>query len=438
MDPMKLTTTVTCQTNSCPLVTTTYSTDGILQTSPLNTVNIPQNFCFPNIQTSMATGFASNQQQLPGTPSPLTPSLNMTLGFPMNMAQGGVGHPFVQPISMGQICSSGLGIPLNQAIFAVSNLGQGQFMSSPYNQFQPIFVGGQQPLLSNAFMGAPQNGNMTNLAALGIPQNNFALSTMAVDGMPKEASSENVVESSTDSDGGLLSDSAKQELNELSDMDSILNMASIADNVSIETPSNESENDVNKTETESVTVGSIGADNNKPTDPQKNLVCEDNQQEGLKSGVYSQDLLSVKVDNSVTEPILDEPETEPENVKKTDDLKMDVEMKEVCPSIGNAGEVSSTDLLKHDEIKTEQTELDSTRFSQIDLADYNEDGIRVEYDQAEFNWENYLQETGASAVPPTAFKHVSTGWSKCCPPYSIQTCKYSLEPVLSPLQHSNM
>lgn len=35
------------------------------------------------------------------------------------------------------------------------------------------------------------------------------------------------------------------------------------------------------------------------------------------------------------------------------------------------------------------------------------DGVPIEYDEPEFVWEEYLEETGSSAVPPTAFKHVS-------------------------------
>ena len=372
MDPAKLTSVATSQTSSCPLVTTTYSTDGILQTSPLSAVNIPQNFCF---QTSMATGFASNQQQLPGTPSPMTPSLNMTLGFPLNITQGAVGHPFVQPISVSQMCSSGLGIPLNQAIFAVSNLGQGQFMSSPYNQFQPIFVGGQQPLLSNAFMGAPQNGSMTNLAALGIPQNNFTVNTMAVDGIQKEVGSENATESSNDSDGGLLSDSVKQELNELSEMDTILNMTTIGENVNMETTSNESENFVNKPETLK------NYDSDKPSCVKKSCDSGNNLQEDLKSGICSPELMSVKVDNSVTEPILEmkvdcEKQTDDQKKKiddqKKEDQQTDVESRETYPGDANIRKSSSMHLLTHSEMKTEQMELDNTKFSQIDQADYNE------------------------------------------------------------------
>ena len=31
----------------------------------------------------------------------------------------------------------------------------------------------------------------------------------------------------------------------------------------------------------------------------------------------------------------------------------------------------------------------------------------LDYEETEFVWEDYLQETGATPVPPTAFKHVS-------------------------------
>ncbi|XP_021367553.1 scm-like with four MBT domains protein 1 isoform X2 [Mizuhopecten yessoensis] len=48
----------------------------------------------------------------------------------------------------------------------------------------------------------------------------------------------------------------------------------------------------------------------------------------------------------------------------------------------------------------------STKYDKIDTADYTADGVPVEYAEPEFVWEEYLQETGASAVPPTAFKHV--------------------------------
>jgi len=34
------------------------------------------------------------------------------------------------------------------------------------------------------------------------------------------------------------------------------------------------------------------------------------------------------------------------------------------------------------------------------------DGVPVEYHEPDFVWEEYLQETGGTAVPPTAFKHV--------------------------------
>ena len=32
--------------------------------------------------------------------------------------------------------------------------------------------------------------------------------------------------------------------------------------------------------------------------------------------------------------------------------------------------------------------------------------MSVDFDETEFVWEDYLQETGATPVPPTAFKHV--------------------------------
>ena len=31
----------------------------------------------------------------------------------------------------------------------------------------------------------------------------------------------------------------------------------------------------------------------------------------------------------------------------------------------------------------------------------------MDYEETEFVWEDYLQETGATPVPPTAFKHAS-------------------------------
>ncbi len=35
------------------------------------------------------------------------------------------------------------------------------------------------------------------------------------------------------------------------------------------------------------------------------------------------------------------------------------------------------------------------------------DSVPVEYDEVEFVWDAYLQETGSVAAPPTAFSHVS-------------------------------
>ncbi|KAL5013685.1 hypothetical protein ScPMuIL_007955 [Solemya velum] len=54
----------------------------------------------------------------------------------------------------------------------------------------------------------------------------------------------------------------------------------------------------------------------------------------------------------------------------------------------------------------EAMECDPQTNHSIDIADYNEDGVPIEYNEPEFIWEEYLQEAGATAVPPTAFKHV--------------------------------
>lgn len=42
----------------------------------------------------------------------------------------------------------------------------------------------------------------------------------------------------------------------------------------------------------------------------------------------------------------------------------------------------------------------------INVCDVLLDSISVDSEDADFVWDDYLQETGASAVPPTAFKHV--------------------------------
>lgn len=44
--------------------------------------------------------------------------------------------------------------------------------------------------------------------------------------------------------------------------------------------------------------------------------------------------------------------------------------------------------------------------SHMDLGDDTEDGMSELYDEPEFVWEEYLRETGAVEVPPTAFRHV--------------------------------
>lgn len=54
-------------------------------------------------------------------------------------------------------------------------------------------------------------------------------------------------------------------------------------------------------------------------------------------------------------------------------------------------------------IKEDVTTKEGT---EIDTGDYNSDGIPVDYSDSEFVWEEYLQDTGVQAVPPTAFKHV--------------------------------
>lgn len=46
------------------------------------------------------------------------------------------------------------------------------------------------------------------------------------------------------------------------------------------------------------------------------------------------------------------------------------------------------------------------KYENIDTNDYTAGGVPVEYDEPEFVWEEYLQDTVSSAVPPTAFKHV--------------------------------
>ncbi|XP_061195549.1 scm-like with four MBT domains protein 1 [Saccostrea echinata] len=58
--------------------------------------------------------------------------------------------------------------------------------------------------------------------------------------------------------------------------------------------------------------------------------------------------------------------------------------------------------------KTEkQTEKEkSVHFRNMDMGSYNEDGVPVEYDDSDFVWEEYLDETGSIAVPNEAFKHV--------------------------------
>nr|KAG5708815.1 hypothetical protein BaRGS_031969 [Batillaria attramentaria] len=52
--------------------------------------------------------------------------------------------------------------------------------------------------------------------------------------------------------------------------------------------------------------------------------------------------------------------------------------------------------------KMEDGEADT----KLGLVDVTLEGVPMEYDESEFVWEDYLQETGATAVPPTAFKHV--------------------------------
>ncbi|XP_074645284.1 scm-like with four MBT domains protein 1 [Tubulanus polymorphus] len=53
----------------------------------------------------------------------------------------------------------------------------------------------------------------------------------------------------------------------------------------------------------------------------------------------------------------------------------------------------------HPEISTDVMDLAK---QEID----DEDGVPIEYDEPDFVWEEYLEETGAVAAPPTSFKHV--------------------------------
>ena len=47
-------------------------------------------------------------------------------------------------------------------------------------------------------------------------------------------------------------------------------------------------------------------------------------------------------------------------------------------------------------------------------------------EEAEFNWEEYMEETGASPAPHTAFKHVSD-CVRSSPQTEIQSFKYHME-----------
>ena len=46
------------------------------------------------------------------------------------------------------------------------------------------------------------------------------------------------------------------------------------------------------------------------------------------------------------------------------------------------------------------------------------DRMAVDVEESEFVWEDYLQETGALSVPPTAFKHVRLSVCLFLPPPS--------------------
>ena len=54
--------------------------------------------------------------------------------------------------------------------------------------------------------------------------------------------------------------------------------------------------------------------------------------------------------------------------------------------------------------------VDRTKKTQLFILSFQfpADALSMDFEEAEFVWEDYLQETGATPVAPTAFKHVST------------------------------
>ncbi|XP_071081791.1 scm-like with four MBT domains protein 1 [Haliotis cracherodii] len=374
---------------SMAAITSPITPEGLLSAQSLGAVTIPQSFCFP--QTSLSSAFSSSQQAPPGTPSPL----NVTLGFPMNVNTGAVGHPFVQPISVGQICTTvaqSLGIPISQTILAVPNGGQGQFLSGAFSQLQPIIMSAQQqPVMANPFMGAPQNGSVTPLAA---SPNTFSLNSITAPALlPKELIFENIAESGNESEGNFSNETPKQEMGDLADVESILNITSMDDGGiqnDIEMPDSENSNSTKED------VKSNAEDSPAPVEdvasPKPSPVPSDSEKMEEESNSVTEeaapDAGSVKEEEEEESPL---PEQKPLE---------EVKAESPYPAMEDNTELVDPKVESLDDLD------DKSRFCMIDTADYNEDGIPVEYDQSEFIWEEYLLETGSTSVPPTAFTHV--------------------------------
>ncbi|KAK6175913.1 hypothetical protein SNE40_014288 [Patella caerulea] len=118
--------------------------------------SLPQSFCFTQ-PTFTTAGFTTAPQITPPSSSPL----NM-IGFPINQLT----NQFVHQIPLSQITSDIQGFPINPAILTMAT-GHGQFLQGG-NQFSPLIMNPQQPIMTNALLGSLAN-TINSVTPLTIP-----------------------------------------------------------------------------------------------------------------------------------------------------------------------------------------------------------------------------------------------------------------------------
>ncbi|KAK6993736.1 scm-like with four MBT domains protein 1 [Biomphalaria glabrata] len=355
-----------------------------------------------------------------------------------------------QSIPLGQVVCSVANPNLNfvhPTLFNMSNPGsQNQYISNPFSQF-PFMIGSQQGIFTNISAAPPLSSQPVEVSGPGVlPQSlqmcsNLTLSPLSsqqvsLNHMPVNEISGNPVSLSTQPVSVFSFPSPSMsvalpmkslEMSNQSSTDTVTVVSSDAFNQNNTLPVTniaENQNLLNNTSSCTATVSPSKAAQHITETKEDQTNSFKSHPENLKESL---DVYTPRVGFARMKftPIQDETNVLPSTTVSNVDHKEKKEVKTETNELQHRLPNDNSELVKDIDIKKDDSQnhegFDSKNKEHLPSSSTNGDifGDTAEVedlDDSEFVWEEYLKETGAIAVPPTAFKHVEvslqSGFSK--------------------------